>query len=199
MISKLPPHRLLIYALILGVLPLFLVGYHFFLEKKAWDSVHTQIQKVALLHETLEQRQSINTLVRKEFANADPYFFNNLSKLSFLRKEADSLSRLFASRHFTGNAEVERRYAFIASRENAFDFVEGNVQAFDGVQECEVSLLHSVEIDGDDLKEILKQIEQPQRGGPQVFFTDFRLSKKETPLGSEIFELNLKFLKREYR
>ncbi|MCP5469523.1 MAG: hypothetical protein H7A36_03350 [Chlamydiales bacterium] len=191
--------RFVIYALILGLFPLFFVGYSYLNQKRAWDHVETQVQKLTLMHELHQKKQAINTLVRKEYAKSDPLFFDKMSRLTFLRKEEEALRHLFSSRSFTGNEVAERRHAFITGGENRLDFVEGNMHDQEGVQECEVSLLHPVEVDADDLKRVIDSIEQPRAEGPQLFFTDFKLARKETPLGSEVFDLNLKILKREYK
>jgi|GEM_PF-6256987 len=189
--------RFLIYAALLALLPFFLVASSYVKKKSAWERVQSHIQKVQLLHDSKQKRQSINCLVRQEFGKSDPLLLGELCSQTFLNKEKEALKRLFASRSFTGNEAAEKRYAFITASENQFDFVEGNTQDAEGVLECELSLLHPVEIDTSDIKKLLNQIEE-RSSGPHLFFTDWKLTRKETGLGSEVYELNLKMLKREY-
>ncbi len=189
--------RFLIYAALLALLPVFLVASSYIKKKNAWARVESHVQKVQLLHDSKQKRQSINSLVRQAFEKSDSLLLGELRNQTFLNKEREALNRLFSSRSFTGNEAAEKRYAFITGNDNQFDFVEGNTQDSEGVLECELSLLHPVEIDTSDMKKLLNQIEE-RSSGPHLFFTDWKLTRKETGLGSEVYELNLKMLKREY-
>ena len=189
--------RLFLYGAILALLPLLTVSYHHFQIKNMWKEVQQEIEKVQLLLETKERRQAINSLVRKKMSQVNIHLMDELKKRELLNHEKDALERLFASRTFTGNEAAERRYAFLSSNENRLDFVEGNYQDQVGVSECEISLFHPVEVDNRDIKKLLTLIEE-REGGPHLLFTDWKMTRKATGLGSEVFELNFKLLKREY-
>lgn len=188
--------RFLVYALILAILPLVGIAYCFAQKRASWQQVEAMIQKVQLSLDSKQTRQAVNSLLRKELQECDKSFFSKLTSLSFLEKERRALEQLFASRSFTGNEAAEKRYNQIVS-ENHIKWAEGKGQDFEDISECEISLLHSIEVDTQDLKRIVNLIEEHSLG-PQLFFTDWMVTRKETGLGSEVYELNFKLLKREF-
>ncbi|MFN0065802.1 MAG: hypothetical protein ACKVOH_06165 [Chlamydiales bacterium] len=198
--KSLPISRLFLYVVILGLIPLVFVSYRHNKMKREWDRVSTEIKKVALLHETKVRRQSLNNLVRKEFGQSDPlYLSRNLEGLALLEKERIALEKLFANRSFTGNESAEKRHAFIVDGENRLSLIEKSCQKSDGIVETAYGLLHPVEIDGENLRQILSVIETKTLGQPQLLCTDFKITRKETSMGSEVYQLSLKLLKREFK
>ncbi|MCH9628120.1 MAG: hypothetical protein S4CHLAM2_17730 [Chlamydiales bacterium] len=200
MISSIPFSRLVIYLVVLGLLPLFFVGYTYTKQKNEWDFVARRIMSVRSLSEQKARKQSLNTIVRNKFSNTDPFYLDNqVASLSFLKKEREALDNLIQNPSFTGNEAAEKRHAFLSGEANQVQFTEGAVQSGEGVQERMVSLAHPVEVDTHDLKEILTRIEGNRPGKPQLLVSDFKLNKKAHPNGNEVYELSLKLLKREFK
>jgi hypothetical protein len=198
-LTTLPLNRLLIYLMILGVLPLIFAGFHYAKKKKEWEEVSQQILRIHHISTTAARKQSLNTIVRRIYSEADQFYLENqLETMSFLKKEGETLQQLLKSPTFTGNEAAEKRYAYLTSHANQFEWIQGSVQTVEGIQECDTFLAHPVEIDALDLKEILLRIEGNRKGKPQLIITDFKLNKKALSSGNEVFELNMKLLKREF-
>lgn len=199
LMSSIPFPRLIIYIVILSFLPLLFVGYRYTKKNQEWEAVQTQLLAVRRLSETKARKQYLNTLVRSNYSEADQlYIDNHLESLSFLKKEREALQKLLLNPTFTGNEAAEKRYAFLSSEANRFEFNQGSIQTAEGVQESNLMLAHPVEIDTQDLKEILTRIEGTRKGKPQLIITDLKLHKKAHRTGNEVFELNMKLLKREF-
>lgn len=199
MTSAIPASRLLLYVAAAFMLPLLLAYIHFFNVKKSWENVNTQIAYVHSLAETKIQKQSLNNLTKQIFKDTDQlYFSHQLESTLFLKKEREALEKLINTPSFTGNEAAEKRYHFICEGKNRMRFIEAAVESAEGVTETAEVLASPIEIDSQDLKEILFRIEGNRPGKPLLMITDFRLIRKQQSWGSEVFEVNLKLLKREF-
>lgn len=198
-LEHLPLNRCLTYLVFLGFVPLAFAVLHYVKQKREWDIVSEQIMATRYLSETKAQKQYINSSVRAVYSEADQFYLENqLESLPLLKKEKENLEHLLNSPTFTGNEAAEKRYARLSSQVNRFEFLQGNVQSAENIQEAVCTLAHPVEIDTYDLKEILSRIEGNRKGKPQLIVTDFKLIKKTQPSGNEVFELNMKLLRREF-
>jgi hypothetical protein len=199
-IIKIPVNRLMSYLLLLGTVPVLLALYSYQLKKKEWESVWQQISWLRDFSTSQARKQSINQSVKAFYKGADTTYLEiQLESLLFLKKEREALERLINSPTFTGNESAENRYALLTSKANSLAWVQGRAQEGEGIEQIELSLTHPVEVDIQDVKEILSRIEGNRKGKPQLIITDFKLQKKQQSTGSEVFELNLKILKREFR
>jgi hypothetical protein len=197
--TPLPTRRIVIYLIILGFLPSFFALFHYTSKKKEWEAVSERILSIQHLAETKARKQYLNTIVRNAYLEADQlYLENQLEPISFLKKEKETLEQLLKSPAFTGNEGAEKRYSFLSSKANRFQWVQGSAQVAEGVHEVTCLLSHPVEVDGHDLKEILTRIEGNRKGKPQLLITDFKLNRQIRMSGNEVFELNMKLLKREF-
>lgn len=197
--ASIPFQRLVVYFVILALLPFLLVTYGFIKARSDCLEVRKRIDQVRLFALEREQKQAVNQEVRRLYAQADSlYLDQSLEILTFLKKEKDALEQLFQSPTFTGNEAAESRYLFITGEENRIKFSETMNETKEGIQEAVAVFAHPIEIDGTDLKEILTRIEGKRAGQPQLIISDFKLIKKSLPLRSEVYELHLKLLKREF-
>jgi hypothetical protein len=197
--KKLPLKRLMIYVIALSFLPIVFVALYYSQKTQEWDGVSDQINRIHQLSETKKRKQFFNTIARNAFSDSDPLFLeNHLEALTFLKKERESLEQLLQSPTFTGNEAAEKRYALLTSVSNRLEFLQSPSQNIEGVQETFCWLSHPVEIDAHDLKEVLNRLEGTRKGKPQLLITDFKCQKKTLLSGNEVFELNLKLLKREF-
>ncbi len=191
--------RLITYLVIISLFPLIYVGFNFLKRKQRWESVSQRIEAVRHLAEIKTRGQSINHLIREEYADSDPFYIDTqLESLSFLNKEKEALEKMLQNTLFTGNEWVENRYTFITSEGNRIRFTEGDIQKGEGFQESITTILHPVEGDIEDLKEFLARIETYCRSQPQMVVTDFTLNRKTYPSSNEVYELTVKILKREF-
>ena len=197
--QKLPFNRVMIYLAVLGSLPIIFTAFHYLQKNREWDVVSEQINAINYLSETKARRQYFNTIVRNVYADSDPlYLENQLESLTFLKKERETLEQLLQSPTFTGNESAEKRYSHLTSSGNRLEFLQGSPQISEGIQETVCWLSHSVEMDSHDLKELLTRLEGNRKGRPQVVITDLKCQKKSLLSGNEVFEVNIKLLKREF-
>lgn len=197
--SKIPFSRLALYLLIVALLPLVGIGYFYVGQMREWEAVEAKMLSLAQLSQNKARRQYLNMAVRKNFAEVDSlYLENQLEPLSFLKSEREALEKFIQNPAFTGNEAAERRLAFLKSGANKLEWTSSPAQSAEGVQEIAVSLSHPIQVDAQDLKEILTRLEGNRKAKPQLIITDFYLLKKPLKGGQEIFELNLKLLKREF-
>jgi hypothetical protein len=199
LITSLPAKRLMIYIILIGFLPVIFSALFYAKKKKEWEAISEHIMTIHQFSQNKARKQSLNTIVRHVFAEADQFYMENqLESLTFLKKEKETLEQLLKSPTFTGNEAAEKRYAFLTSSSNRFEWVQGSVVSAEGIQQADMLLAHPVEIEAHDLKEILVRIEGSRKLKPQLIITDFKLYKKALSSGNEVFELNMKLIKREF-
>jgi len=202
---KIPQHRLLVYLLVLGLLPvIFAISKVSTLHKEAVsakEALSAVYDKVLLA----ERREGQNKSVRKYFLEADHFYIDRqLEPLTFLEPEQNTLQQIISRQHVVTDEKTIKRQEFL-SRNNKMSFTEGIVQTYPLFQETIETLSSPVEINVEDLKEILSKIEainidkhRPGINNPQLIVTFFKLDKKKISEKNEVFELNLKLLKREF-
>jgi hypothetical protein len=198
-IASLPISRLIIYLVLVGLLPLFVALVHASAKRKEWDAISQQMMSLQHYSANSARKQALNRTVRTLYGDAEHmYLENQLEPLGCLKKEKEALEHLLNSPTFTGNEAAEKRYAFLSSRANHIEWVQGSMQAAEGIQQADLLMAHPIEVDAHDLKEILARIEGNRKGKPQLIITDFRVVKKGLPNANEVFELSMKLLKREF-
>jgi len=145
-------------------------------------------------------------LQREEFLHryrqSEPYFIDQyLESLTLLQKELKELQSIQNHPACANRDFVRHRIAFLESPENRLAFAEENIRTSKKVKETDERLLHSVEVDADDLDHLLSLIEDipigsyiPDSHSPQLLIQDFSLMKKD----HGVYELNLSLLKREF-
>jgi len=204
--SNIPQSRLILYLMVAGIVPILFIFSHFLSSLNSLDELKNTISHVEQLALTKERKQSMNILTREHFRNADHFYIDkHLETLSFLEPEIEALQKVVNNKYFAGDESVKRRLEFLTGPTNCLLFSEGNIQAYPFFQETTASLVHPVEINHEDLKELLSLIEgynigsyKPGPKRPQLIILDFKLDKKEPTENNEVFQLNLKLLKREY-
>lgn len=206
MLNHIPHQRLLLYALLGGLIPLALVIFTFFNELQTLDHLEQRIETVQ--HKALqkEKKQAVNLAIRNHFKDADHFYIDkHLETLTFLEPEIESLQKLVSSNHYIENEAIRKRLEWLTSSTNTLAFSEGVVQSYPTFQETTETLVHPVETDLSDVRKILSRIEGIQIGPylpipnrPQLIILEFKLDKKEITEKNEVFTLNLKLLKREF-
>lgn len=198
--KKIPLSRLLIYLFILMLLPSLLAGAYFTRKYREWELLKEEIQKITLLSENYYRKQALNLAVQTAFKEADSlYLEKKVESLCFLNHEKQALNRILENPSFTGNEEVEKRYAFLEGSGNRLSFSQESIQNLEGIQESVEKANHSIEIDTADLKELLNRIEGDHPYKPQLIISDLKLSRKVKPEGGEVFDFDLKLIKREFQ
>ncbi|MCB1180730.1 MAG: hypothetical protein KDK55_01735 [Chlamydiia bacterium] len=199
--QKISQKRLLFYFILLGFLPLVCVYCVFHNQKKSLDRALLSLEHVKHLGVIKKRSQGINNHVRRLYQEADHYYIDHkLETLTFLKNEQEAITKLISSDSFPGDERILNRDAFLKNNSNKLIFKELGIETGQGIEETIEVLSHPVEINNEDLKTILDRIEGniKELHPPQMLITDFSLKRKETLNKSEVFELSMKVLKREY-
>lgn len=205
MLNQIPHHRLLLYVLLAGLLPLIIVGTLFLSEISRLDQTRESLEQVQQAAFLQEKKQSVNIALRNHYSDADHFYIDKqLENVTFLEPEIDSLSKINLNKNYAEDETLKKRLEYISSG-NAMIFTEGVVQSSPLFQETTETLVHAVEVNTKDLQQILARIEGVEIGPytipqsrPQLIVLEFKLDRKNVTEKNEVFLLNLKLLKREF-
>lgn len=200
-----PIKRKLLYFIAVGIIPLLLAIFYFFSEQESISMLSSTLETVQEQAILTEKKQSLNNAVRLHYKDADHFYIDKqLETLAFLEPEIESLQNVVSNRNFTEDVQIRKRLEFLTNG-NTLVFSEGVVQAMPTFQETLESLVHPVEVNIDDIKKILAKVEgvtignyTPGLNRPQLIIIDFKLDKKQALDNNEVFQLDLKLLKREF-
>lgn len=206
MLKSIPKNRLVAYGLILGLIPLGIVLMNIV---SGLNELSETDQRIELIEEQillLGQKQSVNIALMQSYKDADHFYIDKqLETLQFLEPEIESLQMALNNKNIAEDENLKKRYEQLVGSGNSMSFSEGVVQSSTVFQEVVESLIHPVEVDVSNLKEVLAKVEGVEIGSyapgpnrPQLIITDFKIDKKNTIDKNEVFQLNLKLLKREY-
>jgi hypothetical protein len=206
MLSSIPPKRLMMYLMLAGLIPIFVAWFSY---SSKLDRVNQLKQQVYHLQDQAfirENKQSSNMAVRLHFSDADHFYIDkNLETLSFLEPEIESLKSMLNNPNFPDDDNIKKRIETLTGNGNSMVFTEGVVQSTPIFQEVTETLVHPIEVNVNDLRRILCNIEGialgdcvPTPDRPQLMILDFKIDKKNVSEKNEVFLLNLKLLKREF-
>lgn len=206
MFSNIPPSRLLLYVMLLGLVPIALVIFNFMNQQSQLNQVETMIQVLGDQAATQKKKQAVNIAVRNNFRDADHFYIDkHLETLEFLEPEVESLQKVLKNKNFPDDENIKKRLDFLTGTQNKLVFTEGVVQSTPLFQETTETLVHPIEVDVSDIKTLLAKIEgieigkeSPSPNRPQLIILDFKIEKKHVTDKNEVFQLNLKLLKREF-
>lgn len=207
MLNNIPFSRALIYIMIACLIPAVFVGIHLLFSLRELDSLEDKIDRIQMLGLQQEKKQATNLTVINHFRDADHFYIDKyLESLSFLEPEAEALQKIMKNKNFTDDEVIKKRYAFLTGSGNTLRFSEGVVQTLPQFQETAETLIHPVEVNVDDIQKILAMVEGIQVGAykpaalrPQLLILDFKLEKKASQDKNEVYQLNMKLLKREFQ
>lgn len=206
MFNNIPQKRLLVYILIAGLVPFFLVLMNFMSQQATVSAIDTNIQMIGMIGANIEKKQALNIAVRNNYLDADHFYIDkNIENLQFLTPEIEGLEKVMTNKNYPDDENIKKRLEFLQSGGNTLVFSEGVVQSNPFFQEVLETLVHPVEVDADDIREILAKIEgipirnyAPGPNRPQLIVLEFKIDKKQMSEKNEIYLLNMKLLKREF-
>lgn len=206
MLNSIPQKRLLLYILLAGLLPIIVAWLVYSSELEAVGNLEYKLRSVQAQAFNREKNQSLNMALRNSHRDADHFYIDkNLETLSLLEPEAESLKSMLENENLPADENIKKRLETLVGGGNALIFTEGIVQSSPTFQEVTETLVHPVEINIADLQQILCRIEgiaigscKPPPNRPQLIILDFKLDKKSASEKNEVFQLNLKLLKREF-
>src|SRR5262249_5073493 len=143
--------------------------------------------------------------LRTHYKDSDRFYIDKqLESLTLLEPETEALQKIANQSHLIVDENVKKRLEFL-THDNHLVFSEGAVQNYPYFRETPESLVHPVEVDVEDLEDILAKIEgieigeyKPGPNRPQLIITDFKIDRKNVHDKNEVFNLDLKFIKREF-
>jgi len=206
MLKNIPVSRAVLYLLSLGILPLLYVYFLYASQKSDLDEIQNAVENIRHQAFVKEKKQALNMAVRQHFHDADHFYIDkHLETLVFLEPEIDRLEKIAKDKNFADDERINRRLELLSGDGNALEFSEGVVQTYPFFQEVSETLVHPVEVNGADIQKILARIEGVKMGEyvpgphrPQLLITDFKLDKKSLNDKNEVYQLNLKLIKREF-
>lgn len=143
----------------------------------------------------------------KRHTHASPYFLDEqIENLVFLKPEIEELKTLIQHPALADKKPFEARLDFLTKGANRLSFTEEAIRSNSHIKETEEKQRHSVQLNGEDVKKLLTTLEDLPIGNevpmiasrPQIMITDFRIETKQTPLKTNVFEVEMQFLKREF-
>jgi hypothetical protein len=206
-LSSIPQNRALTYIMLLCLLPILFVIIHFFSSLGDIEQLEARLNYVQSTAVLKEQKQAQNMQIWNHYKSADHFYIDKyLESLTFLEPEVDALQKIISQKNFPDDEAIKKRLEFLTGSGNQLTFSEGAVVSYPFFQETVETLVHPVEINVDDLKNILSRVDgvtigpyTPPAGRPQLIVLDLKLEKKKTNDKSEVYQLNMKLLKREYQ
>lgn len=206
MLDNIPQSRIILYIAIGGLLPLGLLLFFFMGHMSDLDQMGMAVEQLQMRALSKERKQAINMAVRNHYRDADHFYIENqLETLKFLAPEIEELKKITTSKNYAEDENIKKRIEMLTGQGNRFQFTEGVVQSFPLFQETIETLVHPVELNVENLKEVLARIEgvtigsdAPAPNRPQLIILDFKLDRKAMSERNEVFSLNLKLLKREF-
>ncbi len=146
---------------------------------------------------------------------SDPYFLDKeIESLHFLESEQELLKKWLSHPAMANKDKLIRRMHFLSSADNQLSFTEENIQVSKTCKETLEKQRYPIEADSDDLKKLLHSIEETSfdqqlsvdpianpianRSRPQLLICNFTMTKKNTLLQNEVFEIKMDLLKREF-
>ena len=206
LLKDIPQSRLLIYLLIAGLLPVLGVGVWFYSNYETIEQVDTSLQLLQTRVLQKNRKQSTNLALANHYRMADHFYIDkNLEKLHLLEPEIAALKKISENQNFADNEIVRKRLEFLTGNQNRLAFTESAVQSTPQFQELTELQNHPVEVNQADIRKILSLIDgteftsaKPISGKPQLLLLDFKIDKKSGAEKNEVYNLNMKLLKREF-
>ena len=197
---RLPFFYLLVLTPWIGVLSIF------FFQKAQTEEMETRFGQATLQGKGALERKMRKEKFLSQFGDADPYFLDrSIESMVFLEREKEQLEFLLNHPALPQKEAVQARLAFLSGPENRLSFREENVRSSAQLKETEEKQRHPVQLDISDLETLLSRIEHcpigngvPLDKSPQLLVRDLKLRRITTPLQTEVFELELELLNREF-
>lgn len=189
-----------------GIIPVIIAWLSFSSTLERIRQVEWRIWSIQEQAYSRERKQSANVAVLNHFAHADHFYIDkNLETMSFLDPELESMRKIQGDPNYPDDENIKKRIDSLTGTNNMMVFTEGVVQSTPLFQEVTETLVHPVEVDVDDLRKILCRTEGvsigecvPSQDRPQLIILDFKLERKNISENNDVYQLNLKLLKREF-
>lgn len=178
--------------------PLLWVLFYLYLQMNEMNDLEMRLGSALRKGKTALERKERKEKFLACHADSDPYFLDqHIESASFLQKEKEEVQSLLHA--FPHNESIQDRLKFLAGEENKLQFTEENIRSSALIKETDEKQRHPVQMSEQDLQQILSIIEQPRGQSPQFLIRDILLKRTLTPLQTEVFEVEMNLLKREFK
>lgn len=192
------------FFFVLAILPLIAVALFLSQKSSELEDLEERFASAARKEKLALERKARKERFLHRYSHANPYFLDNqIESFPLLENERQKLEALLHHPAFPESQSIKDRLAFL--KENRFAFTEEKIEVSSQMKEVEERQRHPVQMDESDLKQILSLIEDVPietfsavSGTPQILIKNFLLKKQETPLHTEVFEVEMDLLKREF-
>lgn len=193
-----------VFFFALAVTPLLIAAFFLSQEAGKLQSLKERFQSSARKERLAMERKERKERFFKRYSKVNPYFLDQMiESFPLLRIEKEKLISLLNHPAFPESKEFQERLFFI--EENRFTFAEEKIETSKVMKEVQENQRHPIQMDEVDLKEILALLEDvpvdgnlPNNHSPQILIKDFRLKKRKTPLHTEVFEVEMDLITREF-
>lgn len=182
--------------------PILAAALFLFLEYTKLQDLQERFSKAARKEKIASQRKERKERFLQRYSHANPYFLDQqIESFPLLQKEKQRLESLLHHPGFPNHQSFKDRLHFLS--ENRLAFAEENIRTSSQIKEVDEKQRHPVQMDEGDLQKILSLLEDLPTDPllherPQIVIKDFRLKKQQTPLQTEVFEVEMDLLKREF-
>lgn len=172
-----------------GLFPAIFCLLYFFYARIDQQELREKLNSLTM-HTTLVEKTKLEEDKRLEkLKTADPAYLEKvLAGLVFLEAEIKRLQLVKTDPNV-------KRLRFFKERANSLQFIEENFRENLPFQETDIRLDHPVEMDSEDLKKLLKGIEEIE--APELVIKKFELSRKSPSPQEEVYLINFELIKRE--
>ncbi len=185
-------------------LPVLGAAFFLFLAQAKLEELEARFAKAARKEKISFERKAKRERFIQRYSQANPYFLDQqIESLPLLQREKERLEALLHHPAFPDSRDLKGRLQFI--QENRLFFTEENIRTATHLKETDEKQRHPVQMDENDLQKVLSLIEDvpvgahlPAPARPQLIVQEMRIRKTETPLHTEVFEVEMDLLKREF-
>lgn len=186
------------------VTPILATGLFIFLEKSSLQTLEKRFAIAARKEKIAFEKRARKERFINRYSHADPYFLDQqIEAFPLLQAEKEKLESLLHHPAFPESVALKERLQFLNN--NRLAFTEENIRTSSQIKEIDEHLRHSVQMDDKDLQKILSLIEDvpigsnlPSNTSPQIIIRDLRLKTPQTSLQTQVFEVDMDLLKREF-
>jgi hypothetical protein len=198
----LTPQRTLLCLTCVALAAAGLISSLFVGRWQQWDQLYQQVAKLSQQALLVQQHRAVNVQLQEKFAQSDErYLDRQIESLSLLDQRIGQLRQFVEAHPCALNDELHQQLRRWTGGQNRLLFVDGTMQRQASCQEICKALAHPVQLDSNDLARLLERIEGPYPEGshpPQLLITDLSLEKMGQGGQNEVFQMDLKLLKRDF-
>ena len=192
------------YALLL--IPFILAGSYLLSQNAFQQELESRFTDAAKKGKIAIQRKMRKEKFIHRYSSADPFFLDkHIESLSFLENEKANLKSMIPHPALQNKQSLQERLAFLESEANRLAFIEENIRTSSQIKETEEKQRRPIQMSETDLQRLLAALEdipvgqnKPIPQTPQLLVRDMKIKKIENQLHSEVYEVEMELLKREW-